>query len=258
MAYTGLSTNVGYHYGLEETAKMCTSIENDSPSVVFHTWVFPAFLSIASIIVFLLGSRAGMGADLGGNKQRIALLAVQLLIAICSLLLLWSPLWKYGFGVIFANSFILHSFVVGGTWTRRFAVILIVVTFLWVYEPFGTNYILSFGSTTFAGPGEGINVHGINYAAQMLQRKRDVTDPTNDYCVRYYQYWAVDPALHDSRTWNPQSLTRGICRRSWIHTISIMAGLVMPLEAIWLFLASIALARASSATKDVKVQPIQA
>jgi hypothetical protein len=254
----GLSGDFGYHYGLDSDAKTCTTVEHSSPSIVFHTWVFPAFLSLASIVVILLGSRAGLTAEVGSNLHRLVLVGVQVFIAIMSILLLWSPLWKYGFGIIFANSFILHSFVVGGQWTRRIAVILIVVTFLWVYEPFGTNYILSFGTKTYQGnSGGGIEIHGLNFAARTLQRSRESTSG-DDVCTRFYQYWKTDDDLHDSRKWNPKSATRGICRRSWMHTITVMAGIILPFEAVWLFLASIAMARASQATKDVKVQPIQA
>jgi len=160
---------------------------------------------------------------------------------------------------MFANSFILHAFVVGSTYTKRFAAVLIVVTFLWIYQPFGQNHILSFGTTTFNGDNYGANVQGLNYAARLLQRPRGTSpDSESDACVQFYQYWRVDPNIHDQRTWNAQSVTRGICRRSWMHTITVMAGLIMPFEAIWLFLAGLALARASQATKDVKVQPIQA
>jgi hypothetical protein len=252
--------NAGYHYGLNEDSKACTVWEHSSPSIVFHTWVFPAFLSVASIIVVLLGSRAGLTADVGSNLNRMVLVGLQVFVAILSILLLWSPLWKYGFGIIFANSFILHSFVVGGQWTRRIAVILLVVTFLWVYEPFGTNVILSFGTVTFRGAGHdnaGQPIHGLNYAARMLQRPRDDISG-DDACTEFYMYWKTDAMLHDARTWNPQGATRGICRRSWMHTIVVLAGIVTPFEAVWLFLAAVALARASQATKDVKVQPIQA
>jgi len=253
----------GYHYGLDEDSKACTVWEHSSPSIVFHTWVFPAFLSVASIIVILLGSRAGMTADVGSNLNRMVLVGLQVFVAIMSILLLWSPLWKYGFGIIFANSFILHSFVVGGQWTRRIAVILLVVTFLWVYEPFGTNVILSFGTVTFRnseggqGNSMGQSIHGLNYAARALQRARGDTSG-DDACTEFYMYWKTDIGLHDARTWNPQGSTRGICRRSWMHTIVVLAGLITPFEAVWLFLAAVALARASQATKDVKVQPIQA
>jgi len=176
-------------------------------------------------------------------------------------LLLWSTLWKYGFGIIFANAFVLNSFVVGGTYTRRLAAVIIIVTFLWVYEPFGQNSILTFGTRTFAGDNDYTGVHGLNYAARVLQRYRTNTGSNqayNDACTSFYMYWQTDPALHDAREWNPATQTRGICRRSWMHTITILAGLITPLQTLWLFLAGIALARASSATKDVKVQPIQA
>jgi len=191
----------------------------------------------------------------------LALVGIQVFVAVLSILLLWSPLWKYGFGIVFANSFILHSFVVGGQWTRRFACILLVVTFLWVYEPFGTNVILSFGTVTFRGENEnylqGQQIHGLNYAARTLQRSRnDVSG--EDACTQFYMYWRTDANLHDARTWNPAGATRGICRRSWMHTIVVLAGILTPFEAVWLFLAAVALARASQATKDVKVQPIQA
>jgi len=258
---TNDAVTAGYHYGLDEDAKACTTIEHSSPSIVFHTWVFPAFLSVACIIVVLLGSRAGLSADFGGNMHRLALVGIQVFVAVLAILLLWSPLWKYGFGVVFANSFILHSFVVGGQWARRFACILLVVTFLWVYEPFGTNVILSFGTVTFRGENDafaaGQPIHGLNYAARMLQRSREDVSG-NDACTQFYMYWKTDSELHDHRTWNPAGATRGICRRSWMHTIVVLAGILTPFEAIWLFLAAVALARASQATKDVKVQPIQA
>jgi hypothetical protein len=259
-------SEVGYHFGLDEEQKKCTTLEHSSPSIVFHTWVFPTFLSIACIVFMALGTKAAFGTDISPNVLKLGLVGLEIFVGIMSLLLLWSPLWKYGFVIVVANTVILSSFAVPGVWTRRFAVVVAVVCFLWVVEPFGSNSILNFGTTTFAGVQHGdagafgawYNAHGLNYAARLLQRPRESFGPDGyeDACTLFYQYWRVDPMLNDQRTWNPLSPTRGICRRSWMHTIVVMAGLITPFQTIFLLLAGLAIARATPATKDMKVQPL--
>jgi hypothetical protein len=264
-------TEIGYHFGIDQEQKRCTVWEHSSPSIVFHTWVFPTFLSIAAILFIVIGTKSAFSTDISPNVLKLGLVALEIFVGIMSLLLLWSPLWKYGFVVVVANTVILTSFAVAGVWPRRFAVVVAVVCFLWVVEPFGSNSILNFGTTTYAGgafAGDGhvagaggawYNAHGLNYAARLLQRPRQLPDDLENYedaCTLFYQYWRVDSKLHDQRDWNPLSPTRGICRRSWMHTITVMAGLITPFQTIFLLLAGLAIARATPATKDMKVQPL--
>jgi hypothetical protein len=227
----------------KEHVEKCTAIEHTTPSIIFRGFVFPAMLSALSVVLIVAGAQRGMQAQSESRPLKMAAIIFHILTGIVSMVLLWSPLWKYGITIVTANVIVLGGLQAPSAWGRRTAIVVAFVTLLYLVDPIANNSIFSFAGThssvtsrwagdkVDAGPGgvtgqygrffsSGIQLAARENAAQFVLGGRD------SFCTAFYDFFDRDWGTKDARHQNPQAQQWGLCRKGWRNTITVAAGLL--------------------------------
>jgi len=218
--------------------------------------------------LIVAGTARGAKTQTESRALKMALIIFNILTGLVSMALLWSPLWKYGIFVVVCNICVVGAVGISSHWARRGAMLIALVTLLYLVDPIANNSLLSFAgvhSTIHsdnipdggAHPGESVDVpfysSGIQLAArinaaQFVQGKRDA------FCTAFYDFFNRDAGLHDERHQNPHSLHWGLCRKGWRNAITVAAGLLTTLQIAFAVIAFALLAKQSQSQHSNEAQ----
>jgi hypothetical protein len=243
---------------------MCTKKEHWTPTIVYYSFVFPILLSLISIGLFIPAAINALSSE-GDRIATLVLLVVSILALLVGVLVLFSPVWKYALVSLIANIVILNAcHHESGHWTRKFALFLAVITFLFVIDPFSGNALLSFHSwTPTQDSNPDGNGAGLQWASRALLYNAGKVGGDYDHtlCINYYNFFVFDNANHeDYRHHNDQEGSWGFCKLGWLHAIGVMSGLLIIFEVLIILIAIALIPRKGIWIKDEKtgqVVPIQ-
>jgi len=212
-----------------------------------------SFLGLALALVFVNKASARRTSFL-----EVALILFAVITFLLAMPLYFAPVYKYGIVTAFAAIVAILSAGVRVRWLNAFAIIFLAVAVIYILDPFwgnawltlasdrvslaGTNGNGGFGNPFILGTSD-VRTSGVLHATKFLFNDRDGNvSPLLRRCVRFYNYFVVDPALYDfARIDNPEIVTFGYCSRAWIIGLLYIEGLIILFLLVTFILAVLAL-----------------
>jgi len=223
--------------------EQCTTIEQMSPQKALWMFVYPTvwllmtLLSTGLVLVF-----ANKAASRSYAAIERALIIVAILEILFSLVFYFSVAYKYIQFILFVQ---LCTILSAAVRVRKFNIIVIVlniVLFLYLFDPFHGNQYLNFSSarTTQSLPDR--DTAGLIHILGRMYRNSWKVQ-TEQFCSSFYLgYGQLDNSLRDlERFDNPAISTFAYCSRGYVALLLIFASIVMMLQIIQFVLTVLAL-----------------
>lgn len=235
-----------WNYDVEQ--RLCTFIEHRTPTITFNAFVFPAFLTLIALI--LIGLSVVRGLDSGATPTILKFVVIGLAVftGVMCCLLLWSPVWKYGFVVVIANAILLGALSMDTNRARVLAGLVILTSFLYLVDPIGGNSVLTMDGAAVVHMSEDSAPRGLQSAIMYMHKRYEgsLTPYPFEGCTKFYGYFEEDPELEDYRHENWARSTRSMCGAGWMHTIAIISGLIIVFQSLLVVLGLILLPNSQS------------
>lgn len=216
-------------------------------STIEHLDTVKAFLLFALPAILLASSLSALGLALvfanKSSPRRYSFLERTLItFAVISVLLIlpvfFSPLYKYAEVVVLASVIAVITAAVRVRWLNLFAIIVLAVTVIYIFDPFYGNALLTLaynrqfaGTQYFLNPTDmtsgtpDVETSGLLHATAQLHMNHRQALQTRA-CVTFYDYFVVDQSLLDlDRRDLAENTTFGYCSRAYVIALLFFEGI---------------------------------
>jgi len=221
--------------------EICTIIENLGPLKTYWVFVLPTFLlaaTLSSLALVIIYASSQTTRAFSFVERAIVVLSV--ILVLCAIPTFFSPTYKYGMVTVIVGLIAILAASARVWWLNVLAVGASIVLLLFLIDPFHGNWFFNFANGRLFNGNPDFEQMGILHSLDKMWTGT-ASYRRQDFCVQFYDYFALDPLIQDYNRRDQQFGTFGFCIREWVAALLIIELFVILLALLIFVLLVLAL-----------------